>query len=71
MFGSCVVMQYYLLGGICHHLTEEERAWCYTLIVFLLFCFCKCPVPLLRNTVGCYAVRDCGIVWSYSLKFLI
>ena len=60
-----------LFWGICHHLTEEERAGCYTLIVFPLFCFCKCHVPLLGNTVGCYAVHDCGIVLSYSLTFLI
>ena len=36
MFGPCFVIQYL----VCNHLAEEERAGCFTLIVFLLSCGC-------------------------------
>ena len=40
---------------------------CCNLIVFLMFCACKCYVALLNGTVGWSAVCDCGILWLYSL----
>ena len=37
------------------------RAGCFALIVFMMSCFCKCPVALPHGTLGLSAVYDCGI----------
>ena len=34
----------------CNHLDEEERAGCFTLIVFLMSCDCLCSVAFPRRT---------------------
>ena len=33
------------------------------------YCDCKCSVVLPFGDVGCSAVCDCGISWSYSLTY--
>ena len=53
---------------VCIHL-EEERAGCFTLIVFLMFCDCWYSVVLLPNAVGWYAVSNCAISRSYSFTY--
>ena len=40
---------------------ERDRAGCFTLIVFLMSCGCKCSVALPLGAVGWSAVCDCGI----------
>ena len=35
--GPWLIMQYLVLFLICNHLAGEERAGCFTLIVFLVF----------------------------------
>ena len=37
-FPSCLVMQYLVYFLDFYHLADEERARCFTLIVFLLLC---------------------------------
>ena len=46
---------------------ERERADCFTLIVFLVYCDSDCSVDLPHNAIGWSAVFDCSISWSYSL----
>ena len=38
-----------------------ERTVCFTVIVFLIACDCKCSVTLPRYAMGWSAVCDCGI----------
>ena len=49
----CLVLHY----CVCH-LDEEERAVCFTLLVFLVS---WCLGTLLHGAVGLSAVCDCGI----------
>ena len=51
----------------CNHLDGDERAGCFTLIVFLVSFDYYCSEALPRLAVGWSAVFDCGISWSYSL----
>ena len=44
------------LQVFCNHLDGKERAGCFTLIVFLMSCDCKCSVALPRGAVGWSAV---------------
>ena len=39
----------------------EERAGCFTLCVFLVYCGCYCSGALPHDNVGWSAVCDCGI----------
>ena len=39
----------------------EERADCFTLIVFLISCDCQCSVAVPRGVVGWSAMCVCGI----------
>ena len=44
-----------------HHLEvngREERAGCFTLLVFLVYCDNYCFMALLHRGVGCHAVCD-------------
>ena len=41
-----------------NYLDEEDRAVCFSLIVFLMSCLCSSALP--QSAVGCYAVCDCG-----------
>ena len=43
-FGTCFVTKFHL--SFCNHLVAGERAGCFTLIVFLVSCCCKCYVFL-------------------------
>ena len=52
----------------CNHLAGEERAGCFTLVVFLKYCDCYCCVALPHGAVCWSAVCDCGISWSYFLQ---
>ena len=38
VFGPCFVMQYLVSFLVLHYLAEEERAGCFTFIVFLMSC---------------------------------
>ena len=40
----------------CNHLDEEERAGCFSFIVFWMSCYCTC-----HGAVGGSAVCYCGI----------
>ena len=40
---------------------EKDGAACFTLIVFLKSCGCKCSVPLSLNGVGLSVLCNCGI----------
>ena len=40
MFGPCFVKQHLMSFQFYDHLDEEERAGCFTLIVFLMPCDC-------------------------------
>ena len=46
---------------ILHSLAEEERAGCFSLIVFLLVCGCLCSVSLQHGAIGLSFGCDCGI----------
>ena len=39
----------------------RKRAGCFVLIVFWMSCYCKCHIDLPYSSMGCTAVRDCGI----------
>ena len=52
MFGFCFVIQYFMFFNFCNHLDGEERAGCFTLIVFLMSCDCKCSAALPHGTMG-------------------
>ena len=57
VFVPCFGVQY-----LCPHLDGEERAGCFTSVVFLMSCYCECSVPALpHGAVGWSAVCDCGI----------
>ena len=45
-----------VLSGFCKHLTEEEIAGCFILIVFLLSCDCQCSVSLIRSSMGWFVI---------------
>ena len=47
----------------------EARAGCFALFVFLMSCSCNCSVALPHDSVGWYAVCNCGKSLSYSLDF--
>ena len=49
----------------------RKRGGCFTLIVFLMSCGCKCYVTLPHGVVGGSAVCDCGIFWSYTFFIII
>ena len=70
MFGPCFVIQYFMPFLFCNHLDGERRVGCFTLIAFLISCGCKCSVALPHCTMGWFAVRDCGVSYSYLLAFL-
>ena len=36
VLGPCVIMQYIVSFLVCNHLDDEERAGCFTFIVFLM-----------------------------------
>ena len=66
----------FVLGSFCYAVfvsfivlqssRREERASCFTFIVFLMLCGYCCSLLLPLGTVGWPAVRDCGIFWPYS-----
>ena len=45
----------------CNHINEEERAGCFTLIIFLVSCDCYCFVALSHGAMGWSVVCDCSI----------
>ena len=45
---------------VLHHLEKEERDGCIAVIIFLMFCDCKCSVTLYLDAVGWSAVCECG-----------
>ena len=56
VFGTCFVTKFHL--SFCNHLVAGERAGCFTLIVFLMTCFCKCYVSLPLSAFGWSEVCD-------------
>ena len=40
---------------------RESWLLCFYLIVFWMFCYCKCLVAFLHGALGWSAVYDCGI----------
>ena len=54
-----------------NHPGKEERAGCFTLIVFLMSCDCLCSLTLPHGAVGWSAVCECGISLSYLLHFVL
>ena len=63
---SCII--YIVSFLVWNHLAEEE-SWLLTLVVFLLLCGCWSSMSLPHGALGWTAEYDCGISWSYSLKF--
>ena len=55
-FDPCFVLQYLVAFVFFNHPAGEERAGCYTLIVFLLSCDCQCSVSLSHSDMGWSAV---------------
>ena len=49
-----------VLSNFAIILTRKREPGCFAFIVFLMFCYCKCPVALPRGAVGWSAVCDCG-----------
>ena len=47
---------------VCNHLAKEERAGCFTLIIFLM----SCSVSFPDGAMGCSALRHCGISCLYQ-----
>ena len=65
MFGPCFVLQYLVSFLVLQtSLDEEERAVCFTLIVFLISCDYWCSVSLPRGVTGLSEVCYCSISWS-------
>ena len=60
---------YFVSFWFCNHLDGKERAGCFTLTVFLMYCDSQWSVALPHGAVGWSAVYDCRISWSYSLAF--
>ena len=54
-------MHYFISFLVCNHLDEKERAGCFAFIVFLMSCYCKCPVALPHGAVCWSHVCDSGI----------
>ena len=54
----------------CNHLDGTGRAGCFTLIVFLMSCACKCYVTFANGAIGWSAVCDCGIFFNFFLMIL-
>ena len=59
LWGFCVLVVVLLCITKCpfkffNHIDEEERAGCFTLIVFLLSCDCTRSVTLPYSAVGCH-----------------
>ena len=53
MFGPRFFIQYFVSSYFCNQLDGEERAGCFTLIVFLMSYFdCKRSAALPRGAVG-------------------
>ena len=61
MFGACFVIQYFVSVQFCNHLDVEERAGCFALTVFRMFCDSQCFVALPHGALGWSAVCNCGI----------
>ena len=61
MFVECIDVHTHF----CNHLDLEERAGCFSMFVFLVFCDCCVTLP--PSDMGLSAVCDSGISWSYSL----
>ena len=55
----CLSVFYALLCVL--HLEENENAGCFAIIVLQMYCYYKCSVALPHDSVGWYAVCDCGI----------
>ena len=53
---------------VCNHLAEEERAACFTLIVFLLSYGGLCSVSLSRGVVGWSTDCNCKISRLYAVN---
>ena len=54
-------MHYFMFFLVLQSSCEDERAGRFAFIVFLMFCYIKCPVALPHGTVGGSAICDCGI----------
>ena len=70
LFDTCFVMQYLVsFSSFAIIFTEEERACCFILVVFLLSCGGLCSVPLLVvSCVGLYCIRLHFLVKSASFS---
>ena len=62
MFGFCFVVLFLMTFLIRNILDGEEWAGCFTLIVSLMTCDCKCSMICPHRAVGWAAVCDCGII---------
>ena len=60
MLGPGFVILYFVSFWFCNHIDGEDRAGCFTLIVFLMFCDSQCSVAIPNGTMGWSAVCDCG-----------
>ena len=58
MFCFCLFLQYLVSFLVCNHLDGKESTSCFTLIVFLVSCDCKCSVALPHGAGDSFAVCD-------------
>ena len=70
MFDSvllCITLCSFLF---CNHLEEEEKAGCFAIIVFQMYCYYKCFVALPHGAVGWSAVYCVIVVFPNDLLFI-
>ena len=60
VLGPCFVIQYLISIGLS---LKDERAGCFTLVLFLLSCGCQCLVSRPRGAMGW------SVVWSVIVAF--
>ena len=51
VFGPCFVIQYFVFFQFCNYIAGDERTGCFTLAVFLMFCYSQCSVALPHGAV--------------------
>ena len=71
MLGPCFVVHYIVAVLVLHSYRWGRESWFHYSNCILMSFDCKCPVSLPHDAMGCAAVCDCGISWSYSLFHVI
>ena len=67
----CFAMHYFVFILVLQSLEEEKKAGCFAFVVLQMYNYYKFSVALPHGSLGWSVVCDCGISYSYSLRFLI